>query len=356
MLTHEQELAIVYKNASNGIINIRLDGQIEKANPSAKRIFQTEDLVGVNIKRFIDPTKHEVHDNYMAKFAKSDLQVLNMNNRTAVECITNFGNRIFLDFTIIKIFNQEHVLIYYIGIFEDDSKVYLANKILQKEVKQKSEILTKLTGSFFDYTLSGGGQKKLLTISPNLLLMFGRNPKTTDIRDYDLDVWFSLIHPDDRTEAKKRLDNYIADQIPRVHESTYRMRSDDKQWIPVRVRSIGGWNEEGELMYLTGAVEDLRSAFNELESEKFKQFKVRKSITRKYLYQKSSNLGLILIIVSLGLFITFGRGKDISVDEWSQLLNTIPSVLTGLFGVWQLIKKPSETDVERRIKYDENES
>lgn len=131
---------------------------------------------------------------------------------------------------------------------------------LQREVDQRTqELTTSLERYRTLIAASNTGaweyfhNQDYLQCSPEYFSMLGRL-----LSDYKMDgrpnlaeTWTDLLHPDDRDEALRSFDNYIASGAEGMYESRFRMKHADGHWVWILSRGQSLRDEDGNLRSIT---------------------------------------------------------------------------------------------------------
>ncbi|MBN1168218.1 MAG: PAS domain S-box protein [Methanospirillaceae archaeon] len=110
--------------------------------------------------------------------------------------------------------------------------------------RYKALIAVSNTGAW-EYDLGSG----FLWCSPEYFSMIGRDPAEFDFSGSPNlnEVWFHLIHPEDRDQAIRHFMEYLTSLSPGMYENDFRMEHADGRWIWIQSRGWRLHNADKEL-------------------------------------------------------------------------------------------------------------
>ncbi|WP_420386138.1 PAS domain-containing protein [Roseivirga sp.] len=89
-----------------------------------------------------------------------------------------------------------------------------------------------------------------------------------------IEGFYDLVHPDDKEEARRRMDNYLEHQVPYKMEFRLRRKNGSYHWFKSTCKAV--WNKEGQAIRVVGCHEDIhaRKVYNELLAQQEERFKM----------------------------------------------------------------------------------
>lgn len=89
-----------------------------------------------------------------------------------------------------------------------------------------------------------------------------------------IEGFYDLIHPDDREEARRKMNDYLEHQVPYKMEFRLRRKNGSYHWFRSTCKAV--WNEAGQAVRVVGCHEDIhaRKVYTELLAEQEERFKM----------------------------------------------------------------------------------
>lgn len=136
---------------------------------------------------------------------------------------------------------------------------------LRKEVQQRQGVERALRTSEERFQLAIRGTNDGIwdwNLQSNELYLAPRFLQIIEQREVDegqvlqgIDHWLKRIHPKDMPAVERAVNEHLNRQQPL--DIRYRMKSDQGQWLWLRMRGQGQWNESGRALRLCGSIMDI---------------------------------------------------------------------------------------------------
>jgi PAS domain S-box-containing protein len=135
-----------------------------------------------------------------------------------------------------------------IGAVQDISR----RKEAEEDARANYELFRLATKATSDAIYDWDQITNIISWSDALLTLFGHQPEETTI-----DVWESLLHPDDRVSIVDDLHNALSNPKTNHWKQEYRFRKADGSYSAVLERGFIVRDEEGRALRMIGAVQDI---------------------------------------------------------------------------------------------------
>ena len=246
---YEQIFRLYFDNAPLGILITNSDGVIKLLNIRAAKMFgyERDELLGETIERLIpggnllkhvpDSSKHAAKSHSIEMVSGPDINAIRKDLSTfPVE----------INFNSIEVEKVQMV----IAVVLDTSDSKLAEAAIRGSEERLNFVLEGSQLGFWDWEIRTGNVE--------------RNERWAEILGYTLqdidhsvEQWTNLLHPDDRANAWKSIQDHLDGLTPR-HEIEYRMRTKggDYKWIFDQARIVMH-DEQGHPIRMSGTHTDI---------------------------------------------------------------------------------------------------
>jgi len=160
------------------------------------------------------------------------------------------GSLYWVDTTIIGLFSARGKLQQYIAIRTDISERKKAEQVLREREQQFSSLVHNIPGTFYQYKREKGWTVKFITAEIEQLSGFS-------VADFMAKggCFEQLTHPDDQQQVIAHVEQAVAEH--RAYAMEYRIIHRDLSLRWVQEKGVPIFDEQGELLYLQGAMFDI---------------------------------------------------------------------------------------------------
>jgi len=160
------------------------------------------------------------------------------------------GALYWVDTTVIGLFSARGKLEQYIAIRTDISERKKAEQELKEREQQFSSLIHNIPGTFYQYTKKGTWAVKFITSEIEQLTGFS-------VADFMAKggCFEQLTHPDDQRQVMVQVEQAVAEH--KVYAMEYRIIHRDLSLRWVQEKGVPIFDEQGELLYLQGAMFDI---------------------------------------------------------------------------------------------------
>ncbi|GFO68343.1 hypothetical protein GMLC_19220 [Geomonas limicola] len=245
---HKAMLQQIMDTASVAIFQVDLQGRILHANRQMADMFgcSSGELTGSTYVELIHPSEREIGRQKMVALLRSaipsvDLERFYWRKDGSVFWGHLVGRRFY------DLHGQEQGLI---GVISDVSQRKQAEDALRQSENQLAMVLRGSQLGLWDWNIATGEVKR----NERWAAMLGYTME--EIR-FTVENWDTLIHPEDRAEVWRSINDHLAGKTP-LHAAEYRMRCKDGQWIWIRDRAmIVEYGPDGAPLRMCGTHEDI---------------------------------------------------------------------------------------------------
>lgn len=218
------------------------DGKLKYVNPIWEKVlaYTEKEILSKPFREFIHPEDQLKYDEVLSSLSKGGNK-LSFENRF----ISKNNSVIYIKWTATPI--EEGKEIYCIGRDISDQK--LAKAALQESEERFSLIIQGSNDAPWDWDFVN----KRLYYSPQWWAQIGYKPDDLEVSDQ---LWYELLHQDDRERADITLDEAINTDLAN-YQIELRFQHKDGHYVPVLSRGFITRDDDGKMIRLTGTNMDL---------------------------------------------------------------------------------------------------
>lgn len=238
----EEKYRELAENISEGIY-LTENGYIKMVNTPACRLFgyEPEEMTNRKVWDFVRPEQEqEIKNLFIKKVRELD------GSPVDVECVRKDGSTFWGEISMRIIRDQKRVF----GVISDITSRKEAEQALQRSEQRLNMALKGTKAGLWDWDIATGK------------VIFG--DRWCEMLGYDADEvephvssWERLVHPDDREEVSKRLDDHLEGRSE-FYQSIHRLKAKDNSWKYILDSGmVIEWDTDGKPLRAVGTHQDV---------------------------------------------------------------------------------------------------
>ncbi len=279
--TSEHRYRSIFDNAADGILIGNNQGIITDANISITDLtgYSREELLGQSINKLFDP------DILEAQPLRYDLVYAGTTVQRERTILTKAGRRVPVVMNTRKV--EDNVLQ---AIFHDVSQLRAAEESLRESEERFRLAVEGTRDGLWDWNL----QTNEAYHSDRFATMLGYS--TDELPDTN-EAWSDLLHPEDKAEAFRRVEEYLQGRTG-FYESTFRLRAKDGsyRWITGRGKAL--FDEGDNPIRFVGFNTDITKQKNQ-EEEVNRLLEEKEYLLAEVTHRVKNNLAMVSSLINL---------------------------------------------------------
>ncbi|MGD8326110.1 MAG: ATP-binding protein [Sphingomonadales bacterium] len=237
-----RKLGLVASNATNGVLIANSDFRVEWVNEALSRItgLERNELIGRFPLEILRTTKADVA---LVRQAQQELEA-GYPSKLELKTFRKDGGRLWLEYSIQPIFNEEGQIVRYISIMTDITK----RKVLEQNLLRAEEI-----GAIGHWRLDVSSQA--LSCSDQNFRILGHEPQKGPIA---IKQGLQIFYKEDRDVLVKALRRSVESQTPMELEMRVRSRSSGRRYVHIKAEC--DFDDSGRVNALFGVFQDITEA------------------------------------------------------------------------------------------------
>ncbi|GAA5522635.1 PAS domain S-box protein [Aliifodinibius salicampi] len=260
------------------------------------------------------------------------------NRKHIQETILNYskdGNKYWLDMTIDPIFDDDGNCTGFIAIEKDVTEQIKRQRKLRESVDRYEKVSKATSDTIWDWDL----KKDINRYNSNIYNMFGYEKREVEkVSEW----WRDKIHPEDRTEVFKQIDDALAGNTERL-QMEYRFQCADGSYKYIYDRAFVVMDEEGNPSRIIGAMQDVTGRI-EREQAVRESLKEKETLLAEIHHRVKNNLAVVSSMMQLQAF------ESQSEDLQQRLYDSVGRIKT-MANIHELLYKSQSFS---ELKLDEN--
>jgi PAS domain S-box-containing protein len=222
----EQRWATTLASIGDGVIATDVDGRITFMNAVAEGLTgwthrEASQKPATEVFTVINEQTREAADNPVSKVLREG-NIVGLANHTVL--IRKDGTEVAIDDSGAPIKDKDGKIVGVVLVFRDITERRRAEETLRQSETRLRLAQVSAGAGMWDWDMS----TSKLEWSEELFRLFGLDPKRTDA---SFDFWESVLHPDDRVDAKNRIETAIQNRTPLASEYRIVLPSGEVRWI-----------------------------------------------------------------------------------------------------------------------------